>query len=377
MNGFLDTLRRFTFGDGSSISERTLGDPNRNMVADMVNMGTSEYSPLRWLTGGEYKPLPEPGTPEAQGYLLNVAGNQAGIFIGPKGMTNLLGRDASRGLFSEAKALERAGATPLEIKQATNMHRGMDNRWRYEIDDSGAEYRPGKAYSLVNELAGGSAPRDNFSAGLADFLNHQDFYRAYPEIRKNTLEITKLDGARGDYSPGRIRVDSNSAYGLDEGKRITLHEITHAVQNAEKQATGGSIMSAAYQPELYFKDIAEIKDRISAARAGSEGRLGELAKKYQEEGLKGFEYNEMDRLARSHPEIGKLYKELASRTRNLDARDTYERLAGEIEARDVANRMNMTMEQRRNTMPDIRPDAIVRFDRQPKGFLARMLWDAE
>ncbi len=178
---------------------------------------------------------------------------------------------------NQAKRLEQSGVSNEDIRQKTGWFKGMDNKWRYEIDDSKASYK---------------APEE-MTANLDEVFSHPDLYKAYPDLRSVRVTVAPVDeNIKGAYDRDTNEIFLNENMTDKEKQETLLHEIQHAIQQREKFASGGS-------PET----------SISESRV-----LGE---------------------------------------------DGYERLAGEIEARDSSERSDLSMSDRRDTPPDLRGDAIV------------------
>lgn len=190
------------------------------------------------------------------------------------------GRNANRAdseSLARAEEMERAGEDAEAIRQETGWHRGADGLWRFEIDDSGMEYRRtgdaarmsdpeyreylalwdkgvAKAEATEEELERlreldarygkvgmlSSINIANGNATLGDVLIHDELFRNYPQLRRTGIRFADLDpGVRGEYRPGRNEIAlNNSLRGAPEDTLI--HEIQHAIQRAEGFATGSS-----------------------------------------------------------------------------------------------------------------------------------------
>lgn len=190
------------------------------------------------------------------------------------------GRNANRAdsdALAQAERLEMQGVDEETIRQQTGWHRGADGLWRFEIDDSGMEYRrTGDAsrmsdpeyreylelwdkgvaraeateeelerlreldarYGRVGMLS--SINISNGNATLGDILVHDELFRNYPQLRRTGIRFADLEpGVRGEYRPGRNEITlDNSLRGAPEDTLI--HEIQHAIQRAEGFATGSS-----------------------------------------------------------------------------------------------------------------------------------------
>ena len=201
------------------------------------------------------------------------------------------------------------------IRKATGWHEGMDGKWRWEINDSGMTYhRPG-------------AERGN--ARLEDILDHEGLFRAYPQLRRTKVEFADLPkNTVGGYSPSRDLITLSSEL-RNAPESALIHEIQHAIQNAEGFASGSS-------PEYWENDAG--RETRTAAVERIQGEIESLREM--------LEYDE-----ESAPFIEDDIERLEDALDNLSYH-LYENTAGEIEARDTAKRQTLTTEERRETAPD-------------------------
>lgn len=297
-----------------------------------------------------------------------------------------------------AKEMERQGVAMETIFRETGWYTGADGKWRFEIDDSGMEYsrwgdlnRSDRAeYARFRELEGkfiagsitleeqnelrqlidqGHGPgraEEQQTLQLSDFVRHDELYQNYPQLRRAELRFADLpDGTYGTYNTevNTITLDNS----LRSSPEDTLvHEIQHAIQTAEGFSGGSS-------PEYW--ENARIDAELAASAARENLRLwlqdigyrdyvrqsmdrvvaGEITLDQHWENLQRFKENsdQAREIAASEREVAR-YEE---RLRELDrmgqtAQELYRNTAGEIEARDAAQRRQMTPEQRRETMPN-------------------------
>ena len=298
-----------------------------------------------------------------------------------------------------AQDMERRGVAMENIFRETGWYTGADGKWRFEIDDSGMEYsrwgdmnRSDRAeYARFRELEGkfidgtiitqeeqtelrqlldqGHGPgraEEQQTLRLSDFVRHDELYQNYPQLRQAGLRFADLPGETyGSYNTGTNTITLNSSL-RDAPEDTLVHEIQHAIQNAEGFAGGSS-------PEYWERARIDAETAASAARENlrlwlqdigyqdyvrqSMDRVvaGEITLDQHWENLQRFKENS-DRareIAVSEEEVAR-YEE---RLREIDqlgmtARELYQSTAGEIEARDVTARRQLTPEQRRRTMPN-------------------------
>lgn len=330
-------------------------------------------------------------------------GGTRASMAGPKAKT------ASSKSLALAEAMEEDGASREEIWRKTGWIRGADGQWRFEVDDSKAEFRPNGDARLLGE------PRyrrleeltdkwgDSFEKGgeplteaeeaemealqeeysdrvwekkyeLQDFLKHDELYEAYPMLRHTTLRFEKLDpGVKGKFDKrnGAI-ILSDSLFG--KGPETLLHEIQHIIQKYEGFQGGTS-------PEYWARRDYESGDRLQERlQREYDDILNGLTKEEQNDYIRYQEidgelerlfYSEKpgdtekyDRLDAEHDRLyEKLYpKEWFGKLLDLKRQmenpgevylGQYINSAGEIEARETAGRRKMTAEERQNKMPDL------------------------
>lgn len=193
-----------------------------------------------------------------------------------------------------------------------------DKMQRFEIDDSAAQI-------MKNE------------GDLGEVLQHPELFEQYPFLKdKIRVQVDpNLEAAgsyqkpnwlgMGEYSPGWIK--------LKEMKPKTLlHEIQHAIQEKEGFASGGN-------PNIIdYLDVRASKTEL-INKINSSPELKKSFRNYQDGLISKAEYE-------SHPLLRE-YNKLEQMT----PYDQYYNLAGEIEARDAAARMNMTPAERLATAP--------------------------
>jgi hypothetical protein len=202
---------------------------------------------------------------------------------------------------------------------------------------------------------------------LCDIYNNNELYEAYPELKYIEVHFDFLaDTHGGEFDGSQIKININRDVKLQP--RSLIHEIQHAIQKKEGFAKGGnlSMFNDQVQQEWasLLADYKKLKD----------GEAGELLRQWDRPVSHNVritqEYKqEMDdlsaRLEKEHPVIFVFYLRMLEQMSEYKGADRhvrlYERLAGEIEARDAASRAGMTDEQRVAQPPDLRDDAIVLF----------------
>lgn len=305
-----------------------------------------------------------------------------------------------------AQDMERRGVAMENIFRETGWYTGADGKWRFEIDDSGMEYsrwgdlnRSDRAeYARFRELEGkfidgtitqeeqtelrqlldqGHGPgraEEQQTLRLADFLRHDELYQNYPQLRQAALRFADLpEGTHGSYNTGTNTITLNNSL-RDAPEDTLVHEIQHAIQSAEGFSGGSS-------PEYWARREYETGDLVSnRLQQEYDQILNGLGREDQNEYIRYTELErELEHLFLSDPntEAGRRYdrleaeqdaiyeelypnawfRQLLDLNRRMEDtageyRRMYENTAGEIEARDVTARRQLTPEQRRRTMPN-------------------------
>lgn len=258
---------------------------------------------------------------------------------------------------------------------------------------------------LIDQGHGPGRAEEQQTLQLSDFVRHDELYQNYPQLRRAGLRFADLpDGTSGSYNPGANVITLDNS--LRSSPEDTLvHEIQHAIQTAEGFAGGSSPSywrtprEAAIRPE-YRERIREARarlrevenkfrqewpnDTINLENAGAYYAWDELYWKAQSEDEQQRYLDRMNVIEEAAREGGweelldEYYSARAERdaaiSAGLDARytpyDAYFNTAGEIEARDVTARRQLTPEQRRQTMPNTGDENTVFADNFGNSFSA-------
>ena len=263
-------------------------------------------------------------------------------------------RGADLDALNRAVEMQRDGAKMEDIRKETGWFTGADGKWRYEIDDSGMEYYRGERV-------------DRGNATLENIIDHEELFRAYPQLRQVKVRFEDLpDGTRGQYDRKSNTIIMNQS--LRSAPEDTLvHEIQHAVQQAEGFAAGSSPgywnrrMEDGYTrhrndgrieraekeyrqifesaPEEFKRKVREInRNRINGDYDAADAIVDELyAGKYADL------WSQLDMAD---------FERRSERGEELLPSELYRNTAGEIEARDVTARRKLNAEQRRETAPN-------------------------
>lgn len=270
-----------------------------------------------------------------------------------------------------ARQMEEAGKTEKEIRLTTGWERGKDKKWRCEIEDKGF----GIDKAIFNSLKGG----ENYdTVKLTEIIGEDSpLLKAYPQLQN--IDVARNDiNSKGAYSSGgNGQITINDKLTHLSAKSVLLHEIQHAIQDIEGFARGGNDKMFSDKTVSKNKElIVQIQDVASYLF----DKLPDEVKKYAREINRGENidenYKELSKnkdakiIWANYINAQKQIKELQSKpddTVTETAHEQYRKLAGEVESRNVQSRMDMTPEQRRETLltetEDVtREDQIVMMD---------------
>lgn len=257
-------------------------------------------------------------------------GSRSKMFIGPEAKT----WDQKAAI--KAANMERKGATPQEIWSETGTARGPDKMWRQEISDKASEYDPGSLEDL--------RALDNFNyrqntQPLGGTLEHQELYKAYPELSDMPVHFfpeEKMQGAYAAYSPKLDKMTLSDALSPEKARSSSLHEIQHAIQERERFGVGGNTRDFARMKGEAEAKIDELNQQMIAAVRQMNNPATSTAQKAE---LKG----QYDALMSQRNALVPAAQ--------IDPMEAYGHLMGEAEARLTQRRLNLTPEERRQNFP--------------------------
>ena len=183
--------------------------------------------------GGVMGALKEQGveTPEIANKAYNVLQNESvqtslGLIGGMGSMTANLSR------LKMADELAVAGKSKNEIYAQTGWYRDIDKEWKYEIPDTNSKIK-----TILDKQ--GQPDFKNIPTTVGELLEHNKLYEAYPGARDINI---KWDAAErtGAYVHENNTVHLNPNEKPKEMQSILLHELQHHIQSLENFARGGN-----------------------------------------------------------------------------------------------------------------------------------------
>lgn len=354
------------------------------------------------------------GDDAARKRILNTAAKKSDLlfrFIGEQGAANIdRVEEATTRLdnLKVAREMEKSGKDAKSIKIATGWERGSDGKWRYEEEDF--EYIPkGNAreksllerepwhkelMSLSDKVYNGeklsneeevrfdelskkeTELKDSLKKSdikfLDDYVSDNTLFKEYPELKQVKVEFydgSFFDGGSYSHHDMTIRINNNSPL---DAKSILVHEVQHAIQHIEGFSRGGN--SRTYRN--YLNSLKEKRDAWSmidefeekSKELGSDASKMDVYKAVRDEytslgmsfgdGImpsrdafdEGFNLWVRGYDKEGYEDAYKEYQNLIEKFGLGESKDRYHELSGEVEARNVQSRLNMTPEERRNTL---------------------------
>ncbi len=223
-------------------------------------------------------------------------------------------------MLNKALDMEKQGTDSEEIRQKTGWFRGYDNKWKYEIDDSKMKVS---------------------TAGL--YHRNPDIRRYQELVNKVYFEETGTDA--------EIK-ELNALDNALEGVSISPKKLGDLIDHEE--------LLSAY-PDLKNIDIVFIKGaNESAYHSGFREIAMPESLKLSPEKLKKTLIHEIQHAIQDIEGFASGSNPgMFNNTKTQTAYEQYQNTAGEIESRDVAERLEFNNEQRKNIRPDIdRTDVI-------------------
>ena len=236
-------------------------------------------------------------------------------------------RTARMDNLSVARKMEEEKKDAKAIKMATGWERGADGKWRYEMLDA-------KIKDTMNVGGGHIVKRYEddmlWNGGkLSEVIDAPELFKAYPQLKDVRIETDAIMNdmpSNGEYN-SKTNTITIHADELKYMNGILNHEIQHAIQDIEGFARGGS-------PRLIRGEVKK--------------KLNDVTKQIRQLRAEGKE-DEAKALVEKNRGLYNAYQK-------NDDYNSYKSLAGEVEARNVSARLNMTPEERRKTLAESTED---------------------
>lgn len=292
-----------------------------------------------------------------------------------------------------AKQMEVDGKAADRIKLATGWEKGVDGKWFNEIGDA----------TFTNaEAVAAAMLKGDLTSTLGNILQANETFKAYPQLKDYTFRIVNSprDSAEGASSSGKngggvitinadkfiraFRGDSPSGIvvrtnGLRGLRRVINHELAHTVQRIEGYAPGGNpdifkripedaddaqdllngldhyLAQSSTERAAYRKDVVNGPIDLDVVKATAQHNLKRLLDAADNKDIAGPWGGPEAYLKKQRDLIHQL---LSLPEWIADAHDRYEALAGEVQARAVMDRLDMSDEQRRAKLLSATADVV-------------------
>lgn len=285
-------------------------------------------------------------TPDAQKVWAKLTGKQIAQpefqILGEKGVQNLDQLEEATFRMDNlkvAKEMEVAGKTPKEIKAITGWEKNnIDKKWRYEINDGTV-----KEIELNNKVFEQTINSDAYKFKLSDIYNSEELFKAYNKLKDIEVLVYEpssdvLDQPIMFVYNSKIYINKNKVYGrinklgrlsVSVSRQSIIHELTHSIQEIEGFAKGSS-------PKYFEQKVTSaIRGIIKGDRENNyANNFSQAENRIIRNVLKNKTPNENN--------ISEIVREITDKM--------YENTSGEVEARSVEMRRDMTVEQRRQSL---------------------------
>lgn len=241
-----------------------------------------------------------------------------------------------------ANQLKESGADMEQIRKETGWFMGPDNRWRYEIGDEKAKL---KSFDINKKK----------QYKLKDIVEHEELFTAYPDLAEINVVFGAHRGLKGghfDKTKNEIKINVKKIDVFNESEKKQLERLKELKETPE------------------FKEylaVTEQKNIDANTKAWEKWKASEY---YQEYNALVFALHGRKRAQAYPKELGNeplsiLLHEVQHGIQRVEgfANGTnkataggfknYQNTLGEIEARNVQARQNMTEQERQNATPDI------------------------
>lgn len=280
---------------------------------------------------------------------------------------------ADKNKLEQAEEMRNAGWDNETIRKQTGWFVGMDGKWRFEIDDSQMEL----AEDISNYML------------LGELIRHDALFAAYPDLAEIPVVFQNLGkDHNGSYNHQFDSIDMNRQLMNDPIglKDALIHEIQHAIQRREGFTRGATAASwekkkqqgfdsrraadirkaqeteqelrriQEEEPEFY-RDMLELDAMTPDLPRGAVN--WDTLEKIEDDPIEWQRYDaRREQLEEQYGDMkvwdmnDLLYQQKqAEKNIGRSGVELYYDTAGEIEARDVANRRSKSPEQRKSSPP--------------------------
>ena len=294
-------------------------------------------------------------------------------------------KNADKMKLENAQRMLAGGVDSEIVRKETGWFKGYDGKWRFEIDDSDAYLVENPKFENRNDGEGGYFK----VAKLGDVFTHNALYKAYPELKDYTVVIQDTEtGTEGmTFLERKQIVLSKTLFEritkeyndyIWGGKQKEIAEIEATPEYLEMDRYYDDDVIEEMDGEQWFEETELARDKFFSSDLGK--RYYQL--KWGDIDIRKFEPGWSDRakmvliheiqhaiqhiegFARgASPDYWARKIQSGYDSKGKTPGELYGGTAGEVEAQDAGNRIDMTVEQRKNTRPDIdRSDVVFAYN---------------
>ena len=281
-------------------------------------------------------------------------------------------RSADKTSLATAKQLDADGKNSEEIRQKTGWHKGYDGKWRFEIDDSMAKLVENPPLKLKGDNDVGYYR----TAKLGDVLEHSKLFEAYPQLKDVTVIIQETEpGVEGiSFNESKQIVLSQKLFErtteefkkLQESKQEEIKRIEQTKEYNEYNKYYQMDFSSVENPAQWLKEEKAARDKFFNSELGKRYYQLQWGKTNVQKTELGWSDKALSVLMHEVQHQIQKIEEFASGSNGKNK--GYYNTAGEVEARDVQQRLNLNAEQRQKKRPDIDRDEVVFSEQNGESF---------
>jgi len=267
--------------------------------------------------------------------------------IGEKGAARLTDAVTRLDNLSIAREMEKAGKDEKSIWLATGWERNKsgDGKWKTEAPDFDLDTR-----SIDGLTDGGEG---YYLGDIIDGLGRTELFDAYPELEDVRVALGDSN-EYSSYNPETNTIELSRLYQVrtkayEEMKSVVMHEVQHKIQEIEGFAKGGQPFKKSDNEEYaWYRELQAAKKKFPQADIGTLEQV--VRKDLRESGLMEFlpSREVLDKVARKFYDK-EYWADAAELSKAVgDEYENYKRLGGEVEARNVQTRLNLSDVERAN-----------------------------
>lgn len=251
------------------------------------------------------------------------------------------------------------------VRKSTGWYNDIDGEWKYEISDKDSSF----LYSLKDlDVYDKFSFSDKGKYKLGDIFEHNKLFEAYPELLDINVILADRVGlnekTRGSFNPNTKTITLKVSAGEAQLRKTLLHEMQHWVQQYENFAVGGTVETIRLTEVLDHMEDLYTLEKSNAKDKGDVEMYETLTDNLRV----------LEEVRENKTELNKIYDKLASKTTSMEDRidtkkkmgslftdtkaltqvmyDVYHLIAGEAEARNVAERSDLSAKERLKSSPD-------------------------